>query len=155
MPPSQKSLLPLGSRAVILSIKPKYADLILQGLKTVEFRRAWAAQPVGAIVIYASAPVQKLVGTVRVAEVKQLSMTQLWQTSLAHGGGLTQPELKRYYHGKSKGYAVMLQHLKKAKAPLDPKAVLPGFVPPQSFRYLDEKEFLRIESKLTGKKERP
>ena len=152
MPPIQKSLLPHGSRAVLLSIKPKYADLILQGLKTVELRRSWAAQPVGLIVIYASSPVQRLVGVVAVVDVKEQSIGELWKTSQAHGGGLTRKELQTYYQGKHRGFAVMLRDVKPAKTPADPTELLPEFVPPQSFRYLGELELLGIEQKLFGKR---
>lgn len=152
MPPIQKSLLPPGGRAVLLSIKPKYADLILQGCKTVELRRSWAAQPVGMIVIYASAPVQKLVGVVAVREVKEQSINELWKTSQAHGGGLTRKELQTYYEGKRRGLAVMLADVKQARTPADPKELLPSFTPPQSFRYLDEAELKSIEQMLFAKR---
>jgi predicted transcriptional regulator len=65
----QESLSPQGGRAVLLSIKPKYADLILAGSKRVEFRRSWAAQDVSMIVLYSSSPIQKIVGTVEVDEI--------------------------------------------------------------------------------------
>ena len=56
-------------KVVLLSIKPKYADLILTGSKQVEFRRSWAAQDVGLIVLYSSSPIQKIVGIVEVDSV--------------------------------------------------------------------------------------
>lgn len=136
----------------MLSIKPKYADLILEGSKTVELRRSWAAQDVATIVIYASSPIQKLVGIVTVKEVKKVSLTQLWKISKAHGGGLSNIELKEYYKGKERGYAVMLGHVVKAKVPVEPSRLFAQFVPPQSFRYLNEKELKQIEKKLLGKK---
>ncbi|MEK6667662.1 MAG: ASCH domain-containing protein [Pseudomonadota bacterium] len=135
-----------------MSIKPKYADLILQGCKTVELRRSWAAQPVCTIVIYASSPVQKLVGVVAVREVKDQSINELWKTSQAHGGGLTRKELQTYYLGKRRGLAIMLGDVKSAQTPADPKELLPGFTPPQSFRYLDEAELKSIEQKLFSKR---
>jgi predicted transcriptional regulator len=152
MSPSQKSLLPAGGRAVLLSVKPKYVDLILAGTKTVEFRRSWAVQEVGVLVIYASSPVQKLVAIANVDGVQHLSPTRLWKVSQQCGGGLTQAELKAYYAGKDRGFAVMLGKVKPAHKQADPKELFPGFVPPQSFRYLDEKELRLVESKLLGKK---
>lgn len=149
---SQRSLLPAGGRAVLLSIKPKYADMILAGTKTVELRRAWAAQEVATIVIYASSPVQRLVGIVDVNEVKEASPTQLWKVSQIHGGGLSNKELKDYYKGKTKGFAVMLGNVHKAKSPIEPESVFTQFVPPQSFRYLDEQELKQVRQKLLGKK---
>ena len=60
---------PLGGRAILLSIKPKYSDLILSGEKRVEFRRTWAADEVGLIAIYASSPIQRIVALVGAAVV--------------------------------------------------------------------------------------
>lgn len=152
---SQKFLLPAAGKAVLLSIKPKYADMILAGTKTVELRRAWAAQEVATIVIYASSPVQRLVGIVAVSEVKEASPTQLWKISSTNGGGLSNKELKDYYKGKTKGYAVMLGDVTKAKTPVEPTSVFAQFVPPQSFRYLDEQELKQVWQKLLGKKGKP
>lgn len=41
--------------AILISIQPEYAEKILSGEKTFEFRRRTAQRPVGLMVIYASA----------------------------------------------------------------------------------------------------
>jgi len=38
---------------------------------------------------------------------------------------------------KSKAYAIKIQHLQKIDYPIDPKKTMLGFVPPQSFCYMD------------------
>lgn len=139
-------------RAVLLSIKPKYADLILSGFKRVEFRRSWAAEGVGMIVLYSSAPVQKIVGMVEVAEVVVASPTALWKTCTDMGGGLTRQELRTYFAGKSKGVAVLLGRVFSPPKSLAPSDVIDNFVPPQSFRYLDASEFAKLEKKVFGRK---
>ena len=88
-----KSSTPQGGRAIILSIKPKYAELILAGSKTVEFRRVWAIESVDTIVIYASTPIQKLLGIVKVTEVVKAKPATLWSYCSKRGGGLTKTEL--------------------------------------------------------------
>ncbi|ALT78816.1 ASCH domain-containing protein [Paucibacter sp. KCTC 42545] len=141
-----------GGRAVLLSIKPKYADLILAGSKRVEFRRSWAAQDVGVIVLYSSAPVQKLVGIVEVDEVIVASPTSLWKACVENGGGLTREELRTYFAGKSKGVAILLGSVHLAAKQIAPSDVFDDFVPPQSFRYLTVKEYLKIQRKVASKK---
>lgn len=139
-------------RVVLLSIKPKYADLILAGSKRVEFRRSWAAQGVCSIVLYASAPVQKIVGLVEVESVVIAPPSALWKTCVAKGGGLTRKELRDYFLGKSKGVAILLG---KAIVPvkyLDPAEIVNDFVPPQSFKYLDAHECLKLGKKISGSK---
>lgn len=147
---SQRSSPRQNGRAVLLSIKPKYADLILAGSKRVEFRRSWASQDVGVIVLYSSYPIQKLVGLIEVEQVIVDSPTSLWKTCTERGGGLTRKELRSYFAGKSKGVAVLLGQLFKFDRYIEPSDVIEGFVPPQSFRYLDANEYGVIEKKIDG-----
>ncbi len=139
-------------RAVLLSIKPKYADLILVGSKRVEFRRSWAAQNVSVIVLYASSPIQKIVGVVEVDNVVVASPTLLWKTCTEKGGGLTRRELRSYFAGKSRGVAVLLGKVFKPMKDVEPKEIIANFVPPQSFRYLDSSEYLKVEEKMRTEK---
>jgi predicted transcriptional regulator len=141
-----------GGRAVLLSIKPKYADLILAGSKRVEFRRSWAAQDVSVIVLYSSAPIQKIVGVVGVDDVIVASPTSLWKTCTDKGGGLTRDELRTYFSGKATGVAVLLGHVFAPAKHLSPSDVIDDFVPPQSFRYLHAREYLKIEKRMAAKK---
>ena len=46
---------------VLLSIKPEFAEKILNGAKRYEFRKQAFAQPVEAVVLYATKPVGKIV----------------------------------------------------------------------------------------------
>jgi predicted transcriptional regulator len=137
-----------GGRAILLSIKPKYADLILSGSKRVEFRRSWAAQEVSVIVLYSSSPIQKIVGTVEVSEVVIASPTSLWKTCTERGGGLTRDELRSYFTGKPQGVAVMLGKVSASADHVEPSDVIGNFVPPQSFRYLQAAEYRKIEKKM-------
>jgi predicted transcriptional regulator len=142
----------LGGRAVLLSIKPKYADLVLSGAKRVEFRRSWAAQDVSVIVLYSSAPIQKIVGIVEVDEVVVASPTALWKTCKERGGSLTRDELRSYFTGKSQGVAVLLGKVFKFAKHVEPGRVISNFVPPQSFRYLNESEYMRLGEETKTKK---
>lgn len=47
---------------VLLSLKPKYAEMILSGKKTVELRKRWANKEVDKVWIYATEPVGKILG---------------------------------------------------------------------------------------------
>lgn len=142
---SQKSSPPQAGKTIVLSIKPKYADLILAGTKTVEFRRAWAAESVDTIVLYASAPVQKIVGFVKVSEVVVATPSKLWEFCKKRGGGLTKSELSIYMDGKTKGFAILLGNVKKFDQTVLPSRVMPGFSPPQSFRYMTAIEVRKLE----------
>lgn len=141
-----RECLPLpAARAILLSIKPKYSDLILSGVKRVEFRRTWAAEEVGLIAVYASAPIQRIVAFVGVDAVVWASPTKLWSHCTNSGGALTRRELNEYFAGKRQGYAVLLGEVRKLRQPLDPRRVFKEFSAPQSFRYLTAAEIKRLE----------
>lgn len=144
MSPFPKSSLPPDGKAVLLSVKPRYADLIVAGTKQVEFRRVWAQEPVSWIAIYSSSPAQEFVAVVEVKSVVEAPASTLWMLNSSKGGGLTRSELRSYFSGKRKGYAVMLGQVLKPRFPIEPTKIVHGFRPPQSFRYLTESEVLRL-----------
>lgn len=139
----ESSQQPTG-RAVLLSIKPKYADLIIAGSKTVELRRSWPSNDVGVMIIYSSAPVQRLTGIALVKEIKECDFDTLWGISQTHGGGVTHEELKEYIGKKKQSYGVMLGRVIPAEILIDPKQLFPNFTPPQGFMYLSPLDYKRV-----------
>ena len=125
-------------RRLLLSLKPRFADAILDGTKTVELRRTrpLIRVPTDAL-IYASRPTMAIVGRCRVESIDSFTPTALWD---AHGqsAGITRREFREYFRGAERAYGLMLS------APLRLESMhlaevrrwWPGFVPPQSFRYL-------------------
>jgi predicted transcriptional regulator len=144
MSPFPESSPPLGGRAVLLSVKPRFADLIVAGTKQVEFRRVWAQEPVPWIAVYSSRPTQQIVGIVQVESVLLASASTLWTLNSRRGGGLTRTELRSYFAGRPMGYAVMLGRVLRPHTPLEPAEIVPGFRAPQSFRYLTDPEVVRL-----------
>ena len=135
---------PQGGRAVLLSVKPRYSQLIVAGSKQVEFRRVWATEPVQWIAMYSSSPTQQIVGIVEVESVVVGSASALWQLNGTRGGGLTRAELRSYFAGKREGYAVNLGRVLIPPRPIEPSKIVPAFRAPQSFRYLTESEVNRL-----------
>ena len=133
-----------SGRAVLLSIKPKYADQILAGSKRVELRRSWPSNDIGVMVLYSSAPVQRLVGVAFVDHIEERDFESLWKLADASGGGVSYEELKSYVNGKKTAFGVMIDHARTAETRVDPKNLFPDFIPPQSFLYLDPAEFQRV-----------
>lgn len=140
----QECLRPQGPNAVLLSVKPKFAEQILAGTKTVEFRRSWAAKPVGLAVVYSSSPIQRLVGIVEIEGTVLASPTSLWTKCRARGPGLKRKELIEYFAGKDQAYGVLLGKLTLPAKPVAPKSLFKDFRPPQSYRYLSATELRRI-----------
>ncbi len=140
----QECLQPEGPRAILLSVKPRFAEQILSGAKRVEFRRVWAAEPVGLAVIYSSSPVQKIVGMVDVQGAVAASPIKLWTKCLALGPGLPRKDLLEYFNGKDEAYGVLLGEVRLPSKPISPKSLFKNFRPPQSYRYLSTAELSRV-----------
>jgi predicted transcriptional regulator len=134
----------MSGRTVLLSIKPRYADLILAESKKVEFRRAWARTKVNQILIYATVPIQKLVGIAEVKGVTKAPSAALWKLAQELGGGLSKEEIGQYFTGKDEGYALLLGKITPFPVAINPESIFDQFVPPQSFRYLTEDELLYL-----------
>lgn len=140
---------PTGS-AILLSVKPKFADLIVDGSKLVELRRTVPAQTVGTIAIYSSSPVQAIVALADVKETIEASPTKLWAIAKDNGGGLTRAELMDYFDSKKTGFAILLQNVRVYGRPVQPTKLFEPFSAPQSFRYLTPKELKKLEQLLVS-----
>ncbi|KXS31821.1 MAG: Uncharacterized protein AWT59_2037 [Candidatus Gallionella acididurans] len=119
-------------------------EKILSGEKRLEFRRSWAAEPVDVLVIYSSSPIQKIVAAVNVVGVTVGSPTSLWELAKEKGGGVTRQLIYDYFDGKKSGFAIEIADVLEFEHHVDPKKVFKGFLAPQSFRYLDAKDYNKI-----------
>ena len=128
------------SRMVVLSLKPRFAEAILAGGKTVELRRTVPkiVVPTRAL-LYAATPVRALLGTCVVTDVASAELDVLWQEH-GPGTGLAHQEFRRYFEGVDAGAALTLAHPQpfSRSIPLEDLRARPrGFRPPQSFAYVD------------------
>lgn len=96
------------------------------------------------MILYSSAPIQKLVGAAYVDTVKRETPEALWAISEEFGGGVTREELNEYFAGKRTAYGVMLGSVEIAEKQVDPKVAFDEFVPPQSYLYLEPLMFHSI-----------
>lgn len=131
--------------SILLSVKPRFSTLIVEGSKTVEFRRSIPAKSIRTIAIYASAPIQSIVALVDVKETIEARPTRLWTISKENGGGLTKAELMDYFSSKDVGFAFLLENVRVFKTPVAPKKFFEFFTAPQSFKYLTENEIQKLE----------
>jgi len=121
---------------LVMSIRPEYADLMLQGKKTVEFRRRFSDRHAGARVwFYATHPMQTFALRARISYVDRESPNNLWHK---HGkwGGISHEAFMEYFGGSQRGYALFLSNLKPITKPLTLaccQKASPGFRPPQAF----------------------
>ena len=127
---------------LLMSLKPEFADLILKGHKTVEFRRKFSKKYQGAtIVFYITRPVMQFMFTATIAQVDHQQKTRLWETH-KHHGGISADLFDRYFAGTDFGYAIQLSNIQDIPNPLGLKRaqqIYPQLRPPQSFQRLERK----------------
>ena len=128
---------------LILSIKPRFAHMILRGEKTIELRRRsprcltefWIA-------LYATTPEKAMIGVVRGSEVLVTTPDDLWE--LVKGGcALEREEYRRYYEGTNRAVGIRLAEPISFSTPVKLDRLRyswPEFKPPQSFAYLTSEQ---------------
>jgi len=120
---------------VLMSIHPRHADQILSGLKQVEFRRKSPKRAVSHLIVYATSPVQRVVGFARILSVVEGSLEALW-SQYGSVGGISRGEFDDYFSGLTEGSALVLSDATTLKEPLLAGRVIADGVPPQSFMYV-------------------
>jgi len=122
---------------VLLSIKPKYVKSIIDGEKRYEFRKTiFKNREIDRIYIYSSSPVKKIVGTFEIGGILEDHPNDLWDTVKDYAG-INDRDFFAYFEGKSRAFAIGIQNLQEFIDPIDPWKTMPGFVPPQSYCYVD------------------
>ncbi len=121
---------------VLLSIKPEFAEMIFSGTKRYEFRRSIFKNPdVKTIVVYASSPVQKVIGEFEIETIINAELEYLWKQTKEHAG-ISEDLFFSYFSNKESGFAIQIKKVKKYKKALCLRKDF-NATPPQSFMYLD------------------
>lgn len=123
----------------IFSIKPQYAEQIISGVKTFEYRKTKLNQDINKIYIYATAPTKKVIGEATIKEVHIGSPFEIWENTFEKGGIIAVDYLK-YFEGSSKAVAYELTNVTKYESPKNYIDIDSSGKVPQSFKYIDEKE---------------
>ena len=120
---------------VFLSIKPEFAEKILNGTKRYEFRKQNFSKNVETVVIYATKPVGKIVGEFKLKAVLEGTPEQIWQQTEKFSG-IHKSFFDVYYRNRKKAYALQTEDVVRYAEPLEPKDFMADFVAPQSYRYI-------------------
>lgn len=125
-------------QAILLSIRPNFADLILDKKKCYEFRRVIFKSPdVRRVILYSSSPVQKIVGEFEVDIVLSKCIRKLWRET-RQSAGIEKAYYDSYFKGKTVGHAIKIKSVKPYKKPKCLKRTYGIERPPQSFMYINK-----------------
>ena len=120
---------------MLLSIKPKYVNEIIAGKKRYEFRKFHCREGIDTIIIYATAPIKKVVAEVPLLDIVEGDVETVWkQTKLA--GGITHKDYREYYKKRAIATAYHLGIVIQYDDPLDLSDFGLHYVP-QSFAYVE------------------
>lgn len=140
-----------SGRALLISLRPRFAEAILDGTKTVELRRRAPRLPTGALVVlYATSPVRAIVGWARVESIVSEALDDLW---LQHGhhAGVSRMEFMRYFRDLSAGKGLLLRSPQRADTPMALRELRRlGVRPPQSWQYLEPSLASQISASLSA-----
>jgi predicted transcriptional regulator len=113
----------VSDSAVLMSIRPAYADAILNGTKTVELRRRRPSFPPGTpVLIYSSSPDQRVTGTFDVGRVLAAPPSSLWRR-VSGRAGVPRDLFDAYFAGCETAYAIEVlrpRRLRPTELPLRP-----------------------------------
>ena len=134
----------------LISIHPQYAFAILGGEKTVEFRKRVFRRPVQYVLLYATAPVSRLVGFFKIAKIDEASPTAIWDRHGRHGA-ISRGCFREYYSGTRTAVAIIVETPTAFDRPMPLTEVLPSGYTPQSFAYVDSDKYPVVEQMVAAK----
>jgi len=124
-------------RVALMAIHPHFANAILEGNKLVEFRKRKLAEDISTVLIYATAPVQKVIGEFSIKKTVIDKPSNIWA---AYGdvGIIDESSFGAYYARSTHAVAFVVDKTTRYVQPhtlseLDTKSI------PQSFYYISRK----------------
>jgi predicted transcriptional regulator len=119
---------------LLMSITPVVGRRIVSGKKKYEYRRSIFRRPVNRVYLYLSAPEQKIFGYFRYQGYIEGTLQEIWEATKDQSAA-TKAAYLDYYKNTNKAFAIKIDEFICFAEPLDPWKT-PGFLPPQSFRYV-------------------
>jgi predicted transcriptional regulator len=134
----------MKGRALLLSIKPRFADAIFAKTKRVELRRVKPkVGPGDLVLVYVSAPRSRLEGAFEVERVFAEPPSKLWP-DVEKQAGVTKAEFDAYFSGRETAYGIVIRRV-WALRPVSLATMRKVQIrPPQSYQYLEAIETARL-----------
>ncbi len=119
---------------MLLSINPEHVENILLGTKRFEFRKVRCKYEVSKIIIYATAPVMRVVAEAEVTGIIEDNPDRVWSLT-AEYAGISKGVFDKYFTGKIKAVAYCLGKVERYSQPKTLSDYGISFAP-QSFIYV-------------------
>jgi len=120
---------------VLLSIKPEFANKIFNGTKKYEFRKSiFKREDIDTVVVYASSPMQRVIGEFEIAMILHKEVDLLWQITHQFAG-INKDFYDEYFANKEIAFAIQVGKIHKYPKPKRLSDFDIDYAP-QSFAYL-------------------
>jgi predicted transcriptional regulator len=128
-----------------MAIQPAFAQAILSGSKRIEFRKRRLAPDIDTVLIYESAPTQRIVGHFTIARTELKTPRRLWE-EYGSIGSIGHAEYFSYYGEHVRAVGLVIAHVERYPQPiaLDDLSLSPAV--PQSFSYLPASALAEVRS---------
>jgi predicted transcriptional regulator len=123
--------------SIVLSIKPKFTNLILDGSKTIEMRTKIGKKFVSgaSVIIYSSSPVKAIVATAKIHRIQHLTANEVNQNHLKKIH-ISREFFTQYMENRKNCYLIEFSDINKLKQPISLAELKKlNFTAPQSFCY--------------------
>lgn len=130
----------MSKRHILVSLEPRHAKNVFDGLKSVELRRRSVGVDPGDVMwIYSKRPCAEVLGWTEILGVRAASPSSIWKR-FGVRTAVSRSEFFAYFSGRSVAYAIELGKVKALKEPISLerlRAAEESFCPPQFFKRLD------------------
>jgi predicted transcriptional regulator len=146
-----------SDQTALLSVRPRFAEALLDGSKTVEIRRRRAHLAHGSTcLLYATSPVRALLGAMQVSRTASGTPDALWRR-WGSQTALERDEYDAYLAGSDQACAIVVGAVTRFAFPValaELRRRQAAFVTPQSYRFVRPDEFSALLNGQAGQLER-
>lgn len=128
-------------RLLLISIKPKYAKLILSGEKIFELRKRAPRRKTYHAIIYETSPTKKIVGVFTIKHCHIKSVKEIIKNSKL--ACVSKSDINKYYQGSNEGTMIEIENAYEFPKKTSLRSLREefDFVPPQSYCYMSPSYF--------------
>lgn len=132
-------------RVALLSIHPQYAQAIIQGTKTIEFRKRTLAEDITHVIVYATVPTRAIIGYFRIDEQEITTPANLWKLHRKHGG-IQERDFFEYYARTDRAVGIKIAEVTPLQREISLEEGLGIPRPPQCVQYLPAKALEELKA---------
>jgi predicted transcriptional regulator len=132
-----------------MAIQPRFAQAILNGTKTIEFRKRALAPDIQTVLIYETTPTQQIVGEFDLKSHEIDAPAGLWRR-FKGVAGIDADAYDSYFAGHPRAVGMTIAAVRRYDHPVSLSALASPPSVPQSFTYLDFETLATVRAAADG-----